>query len=509
MRVCFLLFFSSALLAAQSVEGEVYDSLTGAPLAGASVSSTNLSSGNATVSRTGAAGHFRLTVSTTDEAEWLALVIARPGYLRGHRDLSLRPRSSVSGLRVPLTPAAAISGKLVDEDGLPVEGAQVLAMRFEMVNGERTLAPAASATSNDLGEYRVTDLPAGSYYVGFQPGNIQAWDARYVAQFLGGGLQPNDASLIEALTGQVRGGVDVAGRVVMPGGAAVPRSLVVQIQAAESALRGFDSVTQTVDGVFRLRHVPPGNYVLRAGSGNSPIQAGDLLAASALVMGTIGVTGLVLMPHVVHAVDIPGTVVPQGGGTPRSMRIEVIGPNGAGPSTRSNLDGLFVLKGLMPGHYRLRVRPADPISLDMVTTGLDGRPLLLGSPSIPVFAQLGEKDVLHTGFDVDGAPAGSLRILLKLPILISGTVLDAAGNPVPNAYVAPVPEQSSEGVGMADNTGAFLSAVKTAGDYRFCAARDRATIYDSEYLRTHEKDFPIIRIVEGQNSPILVRLPAK
>lgn len=61
--------------------------------------------------------------------------------------------------------ASAITGRIVDEFGEPMDRASVSALRMRYVNGRRQLAQVAMASTNDNGEYRIPALQPGSYYV--------------------------------------------------------------------------------------------------------------------------------------------------------------------------------------------------------------------------------------------------------------------------------------------------------------------------------------------------------
>jgi len=504
MRVCIPLFLFGSLLAAQTVEVEVFDSLTGAPVAGASVIENG--AGNA-VSRTDVAGHFR-TTRTASPVISFGFTISRAGYLTAYPSIASKPNQSVTNVRIPLTPAAVISGKLVDEDGFPVDHANVQAMAYRVMDGERKLRWVVSAVSNDLGEYRLKGLSAGSYYIGVQPGHARNWDGRYVFQFIDGALQPGEKNLIEVKAGQERSGVDgtlakhegitVAGRVVMPEGTAA-RQMSVDVR--DSVYHNFFSAPLQSDGAFEIRHLAPGSYILRARTQNQSgeVRAGDFLATSQLQVESSDLTGLLLAPRAVQPIDISGSVVQEGGGAPQPMMIVVSGTYGAGISARSAEDGSFTLKGLLPGHYIVNAQP-DYRAI---------RTRDAASIAFPSSARFGEKEVLESGLEVDGTSTGPLQIKLKQPIMIAGQVVDGAGNPVPNAFLWVISDRGFQGWRIVDAKGAFQFEFRTAGDYRIYAAGDQALIPDFEYIKAHEKDSQAVRIVEGQNPPIVVRLPAR
>src|ERR1017187_10492859 len=155
-------------------------------------------------------------------------------------------------------------------------------------------------------------------------------------------------------------------------------------------------------------------------------KAGDLLGEQQLRVGGADERGIVLKPHEVQAVDLAGTVVIEGGGNPPPMHIGLRGVYGPGVSARSNEDGSFVLKDLLPGHYDMQIIP------DTIVNGTV-EPGSIAGASYPVSARLGENEVLQTGFDLDGPPASSLRITVGSHwIEIGGKVLDASGGSLPD-----------------------------------------------------------------------------
>src|SRR5262249_35960767 len=71
----------------------------------------------------------------------------------------------IRDLTLKIVPLGAIAGRVFDEEGDALQGAAIQVLRFSYASGRRQLLPVAGATSNDRGEYRVYDLPAGRYYL--------------------------------------------------------------------------------------------------------------------------------------------------------------------------------------------------------------------------------------------------------------------------------------------------------------------------------------------------------
>src|SRR6516165_3201560 len=78
-----------------------------------------------------------------------------------------------SDFTVKMIPYGAIAGMLLDEDGDPIRNLRVTAMAYRYTPNGRELREVRSASSNDLGEYRIFDLPAGKYFVKINPQQLQ------------------------------------------------------------------------------------------------------------------------------------------------------------------------------------------------------------------------------------------------------------------------------------------------------------------------------------------------
>jgi len=515
MRTCWLLLSFTGALGAQTAAGIVVDAVSGAPVAGAYVSASVVSSNGTSTARarTDGAGYFRL--QGADAAPPNILQIARTGYLPGQRNLQTmqgQGGQDTSNLRFELTPESVIAGKIVDEDGFPVERATVQALRYQEMNGERRLRNSGEAISNDLGEYRIGYLPAGRYYIRVSGGNATSWDARYLTQYFGGGLQPDDTHMVEAKAGQERGGTDVrlakyegvtvAGRLegmsIKAGG-----PLTVVLEAEEnSAVNRFSAMPRS-DGRFSIPHVPPGNYTLHTDSvSRSPLKAGDSLARMPLRVGASDMSGVVLAAHAVQAVDLAGSVVMEGGGVPPRMQIALT-TSTPGAVAYSDETGAFVFKGLLPGHYQVQAQR------DL--TGVTASSQVPVGPRIAV--RLGDTDVLQNGFDLDGTPpAGPLRITLGRVVNISGKLVDAAEQPLAGVPLVLVSTHLPLRANTRTASDGSFRATLPPGDYQVYMAaelNDAGLLAAADFMQQHENDFPPVHVVAGENPPILLRRAGK
>jgi protocatechuate 3,4-dioxygenase beta subunit len=78
--------------------------------------------------------------------------------------LELTPGQKLEKILFKLTAAAAVVGKITDEDGDPVPAVVVQALAEELNGGQTVLDPIAHALTDDLGQYRLFGIPPGEYY---------------------------------------------------------------------------------------------------------------------------------------------------------------------------------------------------------------------------------------------------------------------------------------------------------------------------------------------------------
>jgi hypothetical protein len=150
----------------------------------------------------------------------------------------------------------------------------------------------------------------------------------------------------------------------------------------------------------------------------------------------------------------------------------------------------------MPGHYLVQVQPDF--------SGVQNAPF---RAAYVVSAKLGDQEVLQSGFDVASVAPGPLRITMSTKYLnVTGRLVDPEGNPVAGAMLFFQSGQQSRRTGaMTDEKGIFRATMTAAGDYHVYMGADQFEIVaygEDEYLKAHEKDFPVLRVIDGENPPV-------
>jgi protocatechuate 3,4-dioxygenase beta subunit len=235
--------------ASGTVEGVVINAATHAPVKKAVVFL------GAATAVTDAAGRFRFDGVADDKA---ALRAIAGGFINTWQDLSpvaMSGRQHVTIAPLELEPYRKILGRVLDDAGNPLDGYEVKAINSDEQR------PTVSARTNDLGEFRLVDLPVGRYFLqvsslngDLEPQTTDPIDMRNVVQQEGVDIRvPHAANAAIA-----HGGAAVSGRVVDRDGDPL-RGANVSLSHERFALA---AVTDD-RGEFRLAHLAPGKYSLR------------------------------------------------------------------------------------------------------------------------------------------------------------------------------------------------------------------------------------------------------
>lgn len=154
------------------IKGRLVSADTGAPVRRAQVrlSGTDVMPKSTTTDNEGAyefrdlpAGQF--TINAT-KSGYVSVGYGQTRPFESGKPIELAEGQVLERADITMPKGSVIAGRIIDEFGEPVADASVSAMRSTWTNGRRRLQPTGrTATTNDLGQYRIYGLPPGDYYV--------------------------------------------------------------------------------------------------------------------------------------------------------------------------------------------------------------------------------------------------------------------------------------------------------------------------------------------------------
>lgn len=441
------------------------------------------------------------------------LEATRKDYLRkpgeGGEVVVLPPARHICDIAIKLRPASVLSGKVVDEDGDPIMGAQIQLLRSTYVNGQRQLDQASNSTTNDLGEYRVINVQPGRYYVSAEyNGHERAFREAYPPVYYPGTSDPDDAVPLVLSPGQETSGIDltivsaravrIRGRVVTPepnaGGDNVDVTLV---RRGGTALQNYGAQVGP-DGTFEFSGVTAGSYDLVAAwlrisrlGEQTLVNPQPLIGHARLEVGDADLDNVLVA--VGPGVDISGRVLAENGEN-RDLEGVRIGLQPHDMTWRRIEDvsvganGVFALEGVLDGSYRIK---------------LSGLPKDFYVKS----ARLGGADALDSPITVSGSQSlGPLDVLVSADGgHIAGTVM-SHGHPYKAATVVLVPDgrqRNAERLYMVsqdtDVSGHFVLGGVVPGDYKLFAWDQLlwGSWYDPEFVRPFDNRGKSVRVDAG------------
>jgi Carboxypeptidase regulatory-like domain len=405
--------------------------------------------------------------------------------------LALADAAVLEKIDVTLPQSGVIAGRLLDENGDPVEGAMVQLFQVRFADGRRQLVPVngvAVRTSNDLGRYRLFGIPPGEYIVcaatnltvsrnltdgipgyapAYAPGTPNAAEARTITIDLSQEVGGVDITFVPTATATISGDVmNAAGAPPQPNGtfalSASHRSGALATAPMRGSLDG--------EGEFRIKNVPPGEYVLQVSGRRAAEDAEAEFAAEYITVAGRDVAGLHLRTSTGSTVT--GRITFEGSGDrPRPGDVSVTtapvdfdrapidGPFGRSQTTR---DWTFELRGVTgPRFIRLVREPPGWMLKAVRVNGIDMTdvPLSFGSRA----EALDDVEV----------------VLTRQVSTLSGRLTDPHGQPVGGYIVAFSNDRSRWGVSSrfvrlarSSADGAFSLRGLPAGEY-YVLAVDR------------------------------------
>jgi len=446
---------------------------------------------------------------------------------------TVRSGQALDDLLFRMLPTAVITGRVTDEDGDPMSGVRVLAQRKKP--GKSGREAAGTEATNDLGEYRVSGLFPGQYWIvaipppdfrDYEPSHEKkaqdgdAADSRYLTTYYpgtydamqaspiilkAGDEMPANFTLVPSRTYRIRG--------IITGISAMQKPVVEVMSKSGDAFRANASEIGA-DGQFEVRGVGPGSYVVRVNAGT---EKALLSAHQDVNVVAADVEGLKLTP--LPSFNLSGHIRVETTFENRNstdltqytanLRQAEAGEDSAlfmpqeffGVNASVDRFGNFEFKNINAGDYVVQVYGGD------------------GQGSFLKSVTLGGRDV-SSGFTASG-PATLELVVSTKGGAIEGVVVEKEkdvddAHPVANATVVAVPEEKYRGLpdrfitGATDQRGVFSIRGLHPGSYTLYAWQDieDGIWRDPAFLKSQEANGTAVQVEEGSDQKIDMKLSA-
>jgi hypothetical protein len=285
------------------ISGTVVNSITAEPLDKVDIEAEPSGKGAPATAATDAQGHF--TFSNLEPGQY-RLKARRNRFLDTYYGarraestgipIALEPGQTLKDITFKLHPFGVIAGTIRDPEGEPLARMTVTALRVKFEDGRRKVTAVDSAYTDELGQYRITGLAPGKYYVRAEPkmkgpagdfaegqftliieepaAKLTHQPAMLLPALYPGVQSPDAARTVDLEIGARVTGVDIAlprsGTVSVKGHVTAPQSVaggMVNLNRGQWMGNALDSkLTTTADenGDFTFPAVPQGLYTLTA-----------------------------------------------------------------------------------------------------------------------------------------------------------------------------------------------------------------------------------------------------
>jgi hypothetical protein len=389
-----------------------------------------------------------------------------------------------SNFIVKLVPHGAVAGLLVDEDGDPIRSLTVAAMAWRYTSNGRELREERTAVSNDLGEYRIFDVPPGKYLIKINPPRLRLNSAEAVAPvFYPGSPQPSGAVVQEIAPGQQLRAINfslrrsrlatIRGKVIAPPNSSINAGLLMSDDGGTSSTSGGTNN----EGGFQFNGVPPGPIFVTGGYTIAGQRFDTMVQVD---VGSSDINGLELRP--VPPMDVTGSVRIAGESTVKLSQINVRleGPaagHNESPDATTRDDGSLSFNRVSAGKYRVSLGRLQSLYIKSIGWG--------------------QQDITDLPLDLlAGVPARTeLAIVLGADGgQIEGIVSTEKSEPADSATVTLVPTGAHQSrpfhkSATTDASGHFTIRGIAPGSYKLFAwdkVDTNAVIYDPDFLRPYE-----------------------
>jgi hypothetical protein len=301
------------------------------------------------------------------------------------RFVTLRSGQRVDSLTLRLRPTGVIAGQVSDEDREAVQGLEVMALRIKFrPGGRKQVSRAGQAVTDDLGNFRMPNLPPGSYYVSAGGMIEHPMGATGIKQGPTGGMQyrntfypgtpaMDDAQVVkvgpEGTANDIRFTVPternyaIAGKVISAEARAVLKDAEVSCERVDAAGYTFgpigDNVRLEADHSFKCSSLAPGDYTLKVKTVDTAGVEHELGFASVRVVDSNVNADIVIG----RAAEVRGGVEMPPGLSPAGKRITLetfwSGFHLLHEAPGIDAGGRFVITNIPPGEFTFTVSDAQ------------------------------------------------------------------------------------------------------------------------------------------------------
>jgi hypothetical protein len=499
----------------------------------------------------------RLMVTATKAAHlpsaYGAVQPGRPGVA-----LQMKEGESRADVTIVMARAAAITGVVRHDTGLPASGIDIAAFRLPAPGQNSHLLMAGSAPSDDRGVYRIYDLPPGDYVVvsgvrrtGFSANDGEAWSSKQIDDILRSLQQPGTAAApplpidpegrfayapvyfpessspdgavpMRLKAGDERTGVDFTVRltrmatlegVLLGDAASVTKAQFffnatgVRLQPLLGITPAFSTRMTPAGRVFTYVGVPPGHYTVTAHVPGTSTENAQFARTAVVVTGQ---DALALAMTLQPAFQMSGQLVFAGKTlpppeNPGAVVVRVSAANGVGQSASGStrMGNPLVPQAWIDDAGRFQMTGLLPETYNLTATVPGATGWWLRS------AVVGGRDVLDTSFDVNGDVRDAVLTLSDSKTQLSGRITTQAGAPGDSLYIAAFPvdralwrPQSRRITSVrADTDGRWIITGLPPGDYRIVALTDVAPgdLWDNALLEQLLPSGVAVSLADGEH----------
>jgi hypothetical protein len=443
--------------------------------------------------------------------------------------LEVRDGQLVEKIAFSLPRGGVITGRVTDEYGDPIAGAQVNALQYRFMGGGRRLTPAGGGSTDDLGNFRIFGLAPGEYFVSGVmrspmmmggPGMTTTTTEGYAPTYFPGTPSPAQGQRVTVRAAQettnvsfalsVTRLVSISGRVMTAASEPVVQAMVRLAPAdrSEMGMMMMGGGFTRADGSFQIGGVTPGSYSVmvmpRDFNNASSVEFGQ----ARVTVGTDNIENVLIVTS--RGATLRGSIVTedqqllpvrpqQVNAFARPVEPEVMMPMGGGPA-RVHEDWTFEMTGLAERRIigasvaeggDWLVKAVYHNGIDITDAGLEFTP----------------------GQDVDGVQI----VFTNRRTEVTGLITDDRGKPSLDATVIAFSQDvrrwtsASRYVRTARSTqdGRYTLRGLPPDDYFIAIVRDiePGQWQDPEYLETLRDSALRISIAEGESRAQDLKLP--